>query len=47
MLIYPKNKKGDQKDSLVWKEDNFLRLRVLRTQWSTRPTSRPRTARTC
>lgn len=29
MLIYPKNKKGDQKDSLVWKEDNFLRLRGL------------------
>ena len=29
MLIYPKNKKSDQKDSPVWKEDNFLRLRGL------------------
>ncbi len=23
MLIYPKTKKGVQKDSPVWKEDNF------------------------
>lgn len=29
MLIYPKTKKGVQKDSPVWKEDNFLRLRGL------------------
>lgn len=29
MLIYPKNKKGDQKDGPVWKEDSFLRLRGL------------------
>lgn len=29
MLIYPKNKKSDQKDAPVWKEDNFLRLRGL------------------
>lgn len=29
MLIYPKNKKSDQKDALVWKEDSFLRLRGL------------------
>ena len=27
MLIYPKNKKSDQKDDPVWKEDSFLRLR--------------------
>lgn len=29
MLIYPKNKKSDQKDDPVWKEDSFLRLRGL------------------
>lgn len=29
MLIYPKTKKGVQKDAPVWKEDNFLRLRGL------------------
>lgn len=29
MLIYPKNKKRDQKDDPVWKEDSFLRLRGL------------------
>lgn len=29
MLIYPKTKKDVQKDSPVWKEDNFLRLRGL------------------
>ena len=29
MLIYPKTKEGVQKDSPVWKEDNFLRLRGL------------------
>lgn len=29
MLIYPKNKKSDQKDAPVWKEDSFLRLRGL------------------
>ena len=29
MLIYPKNKKSDQKDAPVWKEDNVLRLRGL------------------
>ena len=29
MLIYPKTKKGVQKDSPIWKEDSFLRLRGL------------------
>ena len=29
MLIYLKNKKSDQKDDPVWKEDSFLRLRGL------------------
>lgn len=27
MLIYPKNKKGEQKDLPIWTEDKFLRLR--------------------
>ena len=36
MLIYPKTKKGVQKDSPVWKEDNFLRLRGLADYLSAR-----------